>query len=248
MGLPSDLTDGRPFAFPGENMQGAAVLSGRSPDPTPVTTAIRRARGALKAMHKSSPTAIDGPTPERVAQAGLEFEVGTAIRSVEVVKGGQRQVEQIHTPRAAVGSDPLTRLIARGELDREDEDMNRRLGAAALRYRNLSETAGRSEIRAQDFTKGFTTSAGPTERLDRALDAWTFWDRARASVQPQMRGVLDAVVLEGVKLEDAGAKHARLQDRKRGQTIGLVVLRLALAALDEHFDRVDANALDFTDR
>ena len=152
-------------------MPGATVTAGRAPDPSPAATAIRRGAGVLRAMHKASQVTIDGPTPERIAQAGPDFELGEAVRSVEITKGGQRQTEQIRTPRARVGEDPFTRMLQRGELDPECEDTNRTLGAAGLRYRRLHETAGRSDIRGQDFSRGFTTSAGPGARLDRALDA-----------------------------------------------------------------------------
>ena len=229
-------------------MQAATVTTGRAPDQAPVATAIRRATGALRAMHKSSPVAIDGPTPERVAQAGADFEIGEAIRSIEITKGSQRQTEQIRTPRARVGEDPFTRMLQRGELDPDCEDTNRTLGAAGMRYRRLHEIAGRSEIRAQDFTKGFTTASGPSAVLDRSLDAWTGWDRARSSVAPEMRAALDGIVLDGQKLEAIGSGLSRYADPKRRSVVALTALRFALAALDRHFAQVDANGLDVTGR
>ena len=222
-------------------MSDATVTAGRAPDPSPAATAIRRGAGALRAMHKASPVAIDGPTPERIAQAGPDFELGEAVRSVEITKGGQRQTEQIRTPRARVGEDPFTRMLQRGELDPECEDTNRTLGAAGLRYRRLHETAGRSDIRGQDFSRGFTTSAGPGARLDRALDHWTFWDRARTSVAPEMRAALDGIVIEGQKLEAIGSGLSRYADPKRRSVVALTALRFALSALDRHFVWVDAN-------
>lgn len=226
-------------------MQGATVMAGRAPvRRSKVEGQIRAAAKVLGEMHATSPVKIDGPTPERVRQAGADFEIGEAIRSVEVTKGGQRQTEEIRTARVRVGEDPFTRMLQRGELDPDCEDTNRLLGAAGLRYRRLHEIAGRSEIRAQDFTKGFTTATGAGARLDKALDAWTFWDRARSSVAPEMRPALDGVVLEGGKLEAVGAGLSRYADPKRRSVVALTALRFALYALDRHFAHVDANCLD----
>lgn len=180
---------------------------------------------------------IETPTPERLVQAGRSIVFGSAIRSVEIVRDGRPQVEQIRVPRIRVEEDPFTRLANRGQLDPENEDVNRWLKEAGEKYRALYHKAGLEPLQGQDPTRGFTASKNGAGLLasEKKCDAYDAWYAANQAIGPHSRRIVDDILLHGAKPEAAAEAVSIYKDKKLRIGICMTFLRLGLADLDRHF-------------
>lgn len=129
------------------------------------------------------------------------------------------------------------RMWKRGQLDR-NHDMNESLYLAGLRYRQDHHSAGLAPLGAIDYTRdhvdggsGAGTSAGGLFGSENATQALERYRSARRAMGARYAAVVDAVVLDGRTLEDAGLQESRYKSGKQAAAVAQERLDIGLRDL-----------------
>lgn len=157
----------------------------------------------------------NSPTAERIRQAGDVVQTEGAVRV----------------------RDNFERIFVRGQLDK-DAEVASTLYAAGLRYQSefeLSRLAG--EIGSPDYSKPIVDGGGET-RVPigvRAQAARTALRAARDAMGARCADVVDAVVLNGARLEDVGLETTGYRSGKMASAVAKERLNQGLRALAIHY-------------
>ena len=172
---------------------------------------------------------------------------GAAKRPVVVVKGitmpafGDVRAASAENDNAAPGARRLVegfeRMWKRGQLDR-NPDLNESLYAAGLRYRQDHHSAGLAPLGAIDYGReqvdggsGAGTAAGGLFGSEAATRALERYRAARRAMGDRFSPVIDAVVIEGRTLAEAGAAVGRYSAGARAEAQAAERLDLGLREL-----------------
>jgi hypothetical protein len=203
-----------------------------------VAMAIKRMTTLRRSPREGGVALEAGPTPERLARCGEDWQVGEHHDAV-VERISEARIEQttVKSNHIRVGDAPFDRLVRRALLAPNNSHRNALLGVAGERYRELWILAGLGPIRAQDLTRERTS----------AFSQWSPWRsqsiannrieyrKARLAVLPEHRMVLDEVVLAEVDLITAGRNATGRRDDTAATAVAVDRLACACASLARHW-------------
>lgn len=136
-----------------------------------------------------------------------------------------------------IEDDPLDRMYKRGQLD-ANPDYNETLYAAGRRYYTDWCEGGMVGVGAMNYEKpivsGGSNSFGVplSERMAIRRQAYA---KARAAVPKRLIGILEAVVLDGRTLSDAGIANTKHKSQTTAGAVAGERLQMALEALAYHY-------------
>lgn len=219
--------------------------AGRKKAPSAITLAGRIKQPAVSAM----PDAIE----KRTQRDGsvLVINHGPAIPLAAYVQAGLNPVSNIRTGKLGivqtdlvnregmvrVTQAPLQWLSARRMLD-DDIERNAQLREAGERYYRHWFDGGLKGIGAQNLDRVFGGECEPaylTPATEYAAQHRHEYRAARERMGSWLAKVTDAVVLEEMRLPDAGAFVGDYASAKTRSAIALTMLRGGLTTLAEHF-------------
>lgn len=127
------------------------------------------------------------------------------------------------------------RMAARQQLD-ENRAVNFALHAAGLRYQTDHYTARLTPLGAIDYERPHVDgSPGDTFGSDRSVMALDAFRKARAAMGGRYAAVVDAVLLDGRTLAEAGVMHSSYRQRDMAGTVAKERLTTGLRTLAVHY-------------
>lgn len=183
-------------------------------------------------------TNIDTANPHRVAQGLADVARhlwGVKRTAATPIVAANDNEEQEETPVIATRrSDNFQRMHTAGQLDK-DAETNDVLHAAGLRYSNDHYMAGLQPLGAIDYSR-VSVDGGSGEGMgERMAQSRSRYRKARVLLGTHYGPVVDAVVVEGQSLGEAGLKISHYKDR--GKAIAAAGERLngGLRLLAQHY-------------
>lgn len=205
----------------------------------------RRAHAAIRDVQCSG--AVAGRTPDirRLDLAkDAPFRVEKSARVVVIGEGAEARVDTVASKRIRV-DDQFQRLVSRGQLAPNDPDMNRILGAAGFRFRDLNYMAGLETLKAMDPSKGFTTKSSDTGGLfgsELRCERYKEWDAAVSCLSQLAGRAVDQIVVQDRQPVEVGRVVSVYRDEKLAVAVALHELRTGLRQLARHFGLIDPEA------
>lgn len=175
-------------------------------------------------------TNIDLDNPHRIAQGladvsrylwGGKAEV---VPILVAVNDNQPQADAAEASGTTFRrSDNFQRLHSSKQLDK-DPETNDALHAAGLRYASDHHVAGLQPLGAVDYSRAMVDGGSSEGMGDRMVQARSRYRQARAVLGQHYGSVVDAVVIDGSSLGEAGLKISHYKDR--GKAIAAASERL----------------------
>lgn len=188
---------------------------------------------AGKAALKQVPThtlSENGPTPERLMQAGVTVAMQLGTRQTQII-GRDNPIGFDGVIRLT--DTPLDRLASRSRLDEADPDRNRQLFEAGDKLRNHFYIGGLSGFAANDLNGGGGGHPASRTPISETMESSRRTLRiAESAVRPHEWIVVRAVVCEERTLLEAG-REIGYGHEKAAQAVALDRLRSGLADLAE---------------
>ncbi|MEZ0212452.1 MAG: DUF6456 domain-containing protein [Xanthobacteraceae bacterium] len=191
-------------------------------DPSALAAGIEDVARLWWGVHKRNTVVINGITMPRVTPA--EARVAAAVNDNDE-PGVKRIVE---------GFD---RMHARGQLDAEPL-INRALYTAGCRYQQDHHAAGLSPLGAMDYSRVFVDGGeggGGLFGSENATRALQRFRSARVRMGDRFGPAVDAVVIEGKTLEDAGISLTKYKSAKQAAAVAQDRLDVGLRLLAVHY-------------
>ncbi len=123
-------------------------------------TPMAQARRKLDAL-RAAPRSSEGPSVERLLQAGDTAQIETFSEIVEVAHGDTFEPVAVNFMRMRIDDGPLARLRDRNQLDRKDKGLNLELARAGDLYRQSFFRAGLDPLRALNPAQEVSSAYSP---------------------------------------------------------------------------------------
>lgn len=195
------------------------------------------ARRALQKFQRMGQRAPDGPSVERLMQAGGAARIETFSETVEIARGDKFEEATVELVRMRLDDGPLARLRDRNQLDRADKARNFALAQAGEKYREAFFRAGLDPLRSLDPSQEVSAPYSPKGlwRCESQIENLQKFRAARESVPEDFREPLAAMVLEDREIVDVGREVGAYRDAKLAGAVALFILRRGLTALARHY-------------
>jgi len=206
-------------------------------------TGASKARKMLKTFQRSGYRAPEGPSVERLLQAGDTARIETFSEVVEVARGDKFEAVAVDFVRMRLDDGPLARLRDRGQLDRDDKGRNLALAMAGEKYRQMYVRSGLDPLHSLDPTREVASAYAPGAlwRSESQVEALQHYRAARESIPEDFRSAVAAIVLEDREIVDVGREIGAYRDAKMAGAVALFILRRGLAALARHYKMISAH-------
>ncbi|MCI4678926.1 hypothetical protein K9U39_11060 [Rhodoblastus acidophilus] len=206
------------------------------------TPSRESARRALKKFQRAGDRAPEGPSVERLIQAGGAARIETFSEMVEVSRGDKFETETVDSVRMRLDDGPLARLRDRNQLDRADKARNFVLAQAGEKYRESFFRAGLDPLRSLDPSQEVKAAFSPNGmwRCESQIENLQKFRAAREAIPEDFRDPLAAIVLEDREIVDVGREIGAYKDAKMAGAVALFTLRRGLTALARHYRLISA--------
>jgi hypothetical protein len=186
-----------------------------------------------------------GMTPDRLLRADGRARVETATdRVVTYDEHNQPTVKRVPVVRTRV-TDATVEILAARRLLSKDPDKNKAYLKAARRIHEDWTAAGLSAIGSIDFDRDGAKGTEPRLfRSEAQVDAFSDYFFAMASLTPDERSIVHAIVIEELPVPLAGQKMLEYRGTKQAQAAAISLLRNALYRLDRHYEQVSRDRDD----
>jgi hypothetical protein len=204
-------------------------------------TPTAQARRKLETL-QAAPRAPEGPSLERLLQAGDAAQLETFSEVVEVAHGDTFEPVAVNFVRMRIDDGPLARLRDRNQLDRGDKGLNLALARAGDIYRQSFFRAGLDPLRALNPAQEVSSAYSPQGlwRCESQVLALQKFRAARAAIPEDFREALAAIVLSDREPVEVGREIGAYKDAKMAGAVALFILRRGLMALARHYGLMSA--------
>jgi len=205
------------------------------------STPRTQARRKLETL-RAGPRNPEGPSVERLMQAGDAARVETFSEVVEVAHGDKFAPVAVNFVRMRIDDGPLARLRDRSQLDRGDKGLNLALAKAGDLYRESFYRAGLDPLRALNPAQEVSSAYSPQGlwRCESQLLALQKFRAAREAIPEDFREPLAAIVLSDREPVDVGRETGAYKDAKMAGAVAMFILRRGLMALARHYGLLTA--------